>query len=358
MKKRVAARQKRMIIIFLILFLILTFFLIKPFLTAVLAAIIITYMFYPLYQFIVKRIKYPSIASFAVIIVLILIISLPLLLLVNASASAIQEISKVESFLNEDFSIKNCIDTQNSFCPVLNKVLTLYHDNTKFKLTIDTALTQLRAYFFTFSTNIFMLLPKFFLLIFTTLFTVYYLLKDSPKMINYFKEVVPIRKDHRENIIAKANEITYAVIYGTFLTALIQGTLAGIGFLIFGFKAWIILGLLSIIASMIPFIGPPVVWVPAVLIKIIEGTTTSNNLLILQAVGMIVYALLIVGTIDNIIKPKIIGQRSNVHPVVILLGIFGGLAVFGIVGIVAGPLILALTETFIQILRKEHEAES
>jgi predicted PurR-regulated permease PerM len=131
--------------------------------------------------------------------------------------------------------------------------------------------------------------------------------------------------------------------------------LAGIGYFIFGITSPILLTMLTIIASFIPFLGAALVWLPVSIAMLINGIITGSNSLMLRAGGLMLYGALVVSTIDNFLRPKIIGKRARVHPLVILLGVFGGLALFGFVGIIIGPFLLTLFIASLKIYEQEKE---
>ena len=101
--------------------------------------------------------------------------------------------------------------------------------------------------------------------------------------------------------------------------------------------------------SLIPFIGSSIIWFPAALLLIFNGYIQLDNVIIIKGVLLILWGMFIVGLIDNLLKPKIIGSKARIHPVLVLIGVLGGLKVFGIIGIIIGPIILALLTTFIKI---------
>jgi predicted PurR-regulated permease PerM len=110
---------------------------------------------------------------------------------------------------------------------------------------------------------------------------------------------------------------------------------------------------LDLIASLIPFIGTGFVWIPVALIKIADGFVAGDNFTALMGIGLLIYGTGVISVIDNILKPKLIGSKANINPLIILLGMLGGVTIFGIVGLIAGPLILALTVTLIEIYKTE-----
>jgi len=126
-----------------------------------------------------------------------------------------------------------------------------------------------------------------------------------------------------------------------------------LGLYIFGIKSPLVWGIIMVIACMIPFVGAPVVWFPLGVFKVIIGLNSGNNYETIMGIGLLAYGFIIVSSIDNLIRPKIIGDRARIHPTIILLGILGGLAIFGFIGIVVGPLILSLFLTFAEIYKTE-----
>jgi len=107
------------------------------------------------------------------------------------------------------------------------------------------------------------------------------------------------------------------------------------------------------LASLIPYIGSSIVWLPASLMLIINGYTDMDTSIILKGMLLMLYGIFIVSTIDNILKPKLIGDKSGLHPLLVLLGVVGGLKFLGFIGVIVGPIIIALLITFIKIYEEE-----
>jgi predicted PurR-regulated permease PerM len=135
--------------------------------------------------------------------------------------------------------------------------------------------------------------------------------------------------------------IIRAIFYGQVLTALVQGVIGGIGLLIFQIPQAFVLTVLMVLLSFFPFVGTPLVWVPAAILKLMAGETW-------QGVGLLIYGAAIVMNVDNFLRPRLIAMHSQVHPVVILIGIIGGTKIFGFIGFLVGPVIFAI---FLQLLR-------
>ena len=168
-------------------------------------------------------------------------------------------------------------------------------------------------------------------------------------------EMIPLKKSHKKEILKKIKEVNQAVLYGHVLTAAVQGVIAILGFYAFGVTSPLLWGLILMFFALIPFAGAPVIYVPISLIMMVDGISAMDQTVFLKSLGLLIYCSLIISSVDNIIKPKITGDIARINPAIILLGLMGGIALFGVIGIIVGPLVLALTITFIEIYEKEKD---
>ena len=132
------------------------------------------------------------------------------------------------------------------------------------------------------------------------------------------------------------------VVFGFVITAALQGLFGALGFLIFQLSSPLVWGLIMMILALIPFLGPALVWFPIGVIQLISGNLFSG-------IGLLLYGAIIISSIDNIVRPKIISYKSNIHPLLILLGVVGGLKLFGFIGIVIGPVVLVFLMTILKL---------
>ena len=190
--------------------------------------------------------------------------------------------------------------------------------------------------------------PKFFLNLIIMFITLFFFLRDGKKFVDKFSDYLNIHKKKYATITARLKQVIHAIVYGYGLVALIQGALGALGFFIFGVSSPIFWGIIMAIMSFIPFFGTGAIWVPASLYLLIKGWTTGSSVMMYKAGGLFLYSLLLVGSIDNMIRPFIVGDKANIHPAIIILGIFGGIALFGSIGILVGPLVLSLTAIIIE----------
>lgn len=168
-----------------------------------------------------------------------------------------------------------------------------------------------------------------------SIFSLYYLFKDGARLRKSLTAISPLSEEDNGSIIKKLELTVNSVVRGTLIVAVIQGVLAGIGFWIFGIPSAALWGSLTVISSIIPAVGTALITVPAALYLLFIGNTFPG-------IGLLIWSVLVVGTIDNLLRPKLIQRGVKVHPFFILLSVIGGISLFGGIGFVLGPLVLSL----------------
>jgi predicted PurR-regulated permease PerM len=166
-------------------------------------------------------------------------------------------------------------------------------------------------------------------------------------MIRTFMRLSPLDDSHERELIDEFDRISRAVVLATILSAVIQGLLAGIGFWIAGVGAIFLLTMLTIVFAMVPFVGAASVWFPACLwLYFSEGRPMA-------AILLGIYGAVIVSTSDNFIKPLVLAGQSNLHPLLALLSVLGGVQALGPIGILVGPMVVVFLQTLLNILQRE-----
>lgn len=176
--------------------------------------------------------------------------------------------------------------------------------------------------------------------------TLFFIFKDGVHFLQRFWQVVALKESLRTTIVATTTRVLGAVMYGVVLTCLVQGALGGLGFWIAGLPSPMLFGTLMAICAPIPLIGTALIWLPGAIYLLIQGQT-------LHGVLLITWGVLVVSSIDNVIRPLFISGKAKLPILVIALGVLGGLLAFGLAGIVAGPVILALFLVFFEVYRQE-----
>ncbi len=175
----------------------------------------------------------------------------------------------------------------------------------------------------------------------------YFFLLDGPKMIESFKGLSPLDDDHEQELVSEFGKVSRAVVVATLLSALVQGLLAGVGFYFAGLDSIFLLTVLSALLAMVPFVGAASVWVPCCLYLYFIDNNMS------AAIGLGIYGALIISMADNVIKPFVLHGQSNLHPLLALLSVLGGVATLGPIGILIGPMVVAFLQTLLKILQRE-----
>ena len=176
---------------------------------------------------------------------------------------------------------------------------------------------------------------------------VFFFLVDGPKMLAAVKFFSPLDDRHEEELINEFGIVSRAVMVATLSAAVVQGALAGIGYYFAGVEAVFLLTLMTGVLAMVPFVGATAVWLPTSLyLYVVEDRLVAAVLLAIWGAG-------VVSTIDNFIKPLILHGQSNIHPLLALLSVLGGVATLGPIGILVGPMVVAFLQTLLAILQRE-----
>lgn len=181
--------------------------------------------------------------------------------------------------------------------------------------------------------------------------TAFYFLRDGKKIGDAIMALSPLKTSDELNLFHTFKEVLRAVFLGNLASALAQGALGGLGFWVFGLPNPILWGALMAFLALIPLLGPYLIFVPAAIYLFTAGTLAP-------AILFTLYNVLLVSTVDNFIKPKLISGRVNVHPLLILISILGGLKAFGILGILYGPLIVSMLLVLLNIYLRSTKNES
>ena len=351
---------KYIFILLLVFILVLSYQVIKPFLTALLTSCVLAYIFYPLYESLNKKLKRKNLSAFIISILIIILLAIPIIFLFTSISKESQfvYIRAKQIFTTGDVFRLGCApEATGSVCTISNwfgdfvgQPNIRYHlEESIQKITTSVAQSASR---FIFS------IPAIILNIFVTFFTTFYLFRDGKKLVERIKRVLPLNHHYRKHIFHRLDEITYAIIYGSLLIAAVQGVVGSVGFYFFGVPSPIMWGILMAVTALLPFIGTALVWLPVSLVIILQGITTSTPSTTLKGIGLLLYGALVISTIDNFLRPYIVGKKGGVHPVLVLLGVLGGIAFFGFIGFVIGPLVLAVFLILLEIYDKEKNGHS
>ena len=303
----------------------------RPFLAAILSALVFAPLFRPVYLRLLKRVKHSALAAWLTLLVIFVVVVGPL---VTLGSLAVQEIQSVTEQYRQISPDKVNIEIFGRSIPDL------------VRQGADTFLTWLQSRLGTIASGVLKLL----LSLFVMLYLIYYLLREQEKLERIVREMLPFNDANSRKLLDDFYRISRGFILGQGLTALVQGFLGGVGFLIFGFPGAFLWGLVMTVLSLVPVLGAFLIWIPAGILQIAGGATNSG-------IGILIWGAVVVSSADNLVRPLIMKNMAGVHPVITLLGVFAGLSLFGLIGIVIGPLLFAMVlETARMFYREQEES--
>ncbi len=315
---------------------LLSIYLVKSYIISLVGATLLAYIFYPVYVAIQKKVRGKKTSSLLTTLLVVIIIFIPLIFAANALIGESVEFFHMTKDLDL-VSLGNGLGFDLGGAENLNEQIG--ENLNKISLEIARATSE-----FVVS------LPKKILNIFVMLFLMYFLFMEGNKCIEKIKNHIPLKAKQKHELSKKFNNVIYASLYGMVVTAFVQGAVGALGFWVFGVSSPILWGLVTIIVAILPFVGAALVWLPAAIYKLAVGEMFNG-------IGLLLYGVLIISTIDNFIRPSIVGSRGNVHPALVLLGVLGGLELFGFLGIILGPLILSIGSMFLDMYLLEKKPQ-
>ncbi len=337
--------QKQQTIIFglllgLVAFLILLVWL--PFLKLLALGAILAVLFNPVFKRISKEVKHDSVAAFFTIVLILLLVILPLYLVGQTLFNEI--VSLYNQYKTGGLVFNKTAFVQSLPSQIQPWALKLFAD-------ISLKISEFTTNAFAGITALLSNLANFVISLVLVFFTTYYLLRDGNSIKTYIYSVLPIPAEQEDAVAKRLENAISGVVKGSFLTALLQGVLATLGFLIFGVPQPFLWGAFTVLAALVPNFGTSLSLIPAILYLFITGHTGAG-------VGLLIWGALAVGTIDNIVSPKFVGSRTNIHPLLVLFSIIGGINFFGYIGFLLGPILmalfLALLDVYRNILKKDN----
>jgi predicted PurR-regulated permease PerM len=174
------------------------------------------------------------------------------------------------------------------------------------------------------------------------MFILFFAIRDGRSVFEAMRALIPMSPQDRKRLFEHLGSVARAMVYGTGVTALVQGALVAIGFAIVGLPSPIVFGVVAALFALVPFAGTPVVWVPAVIVLAIQGRPYA-------AIFLLAWGAVVV-TIDNVLRPLLVSGRAQVGALTVFIGVLGGVAAFGPIGVFLGPLVLALVIALIRFV--------
>jgi len=182
-----------------------------------------------------------------------------------------------------------------------------------------------------------------------TLFLLFFFLRDGDRMVATAVGLIPMAAERRSHLVDHIAAVIRAVVFGSLLTALVQGLLVGVGFAVVGLPSPVVFGAVAAVAALIPLIGTALVWVPAAGVLFLQGRWVAGLFLLGWSVA-------VVSSADNVVRPLFISGRAQISTLPVFLGLLGGVSAFGPIGLVVGPVVVALTLALLRFAEESRGA--
>ncbi len=321
---------------FLALFLVSAFLLGRlfwPFISAIILAAVVTSIFKPVYVLLTRKIS-PLFSSLLTCALIFFILFIPTIFFVGILSKEAYGLYLMGKGAVISDQIKQILETSK----ILDKI-NLILSNFNLEITgeeLNKGISELGKVVGLFlyqqassiASNIF----KFFVYFFFMLLIIYYLLRDGDKLISFIIDLSPLPEEQDQKLIRKFKDMAGAILIGNGLGGLIQGVAGGIVFYLFGIKSAFLWGVIMGFLAFLPIIGTGVVFIPAAIYLFFKGRIAAG-------IFFIIFYLILTVSVDNLLKPRLVGRRVKMHTLLVFLSIIGGLNIFGILGIIYGPLI-------------------
>lgn len=347
MKSMEIIREKKALVLVLMALLVGFVYLMMPFLMPLILSTIIVTLFFPVFDRLNRFLKNRSrISSLLTTLLILFILILPsawvVVILIDQLYGYIGTLD-----LSLTFSKFFSTDTYVVYVePMLKEIETRLNTQINFLGMATNVGKEAAKYIYNYSPSVLIGTANFVFSFFIMMVGIYFLFLEGPGLFKIFLEVSPLRKVHEIRLSRRVRDTIYASVYGYLVTGIIQGIIAGILFAFVGINAFVILGVLTFFMSMVPVIGAAGVWVPVCLWLFIQGETWPAAAVFAGGAG-------IISLIDNFIKPIVIEGRTKIHPLLIFFSLFGGIKLFGPLGILFGPVITALLIASLNMYRED-----
>ncbi len=357
--------ERRFVRLFLlvpsVLVLYFVFRIFQPFITPILLAIVLASLFYPAYNWLANRLggRTNWAALISCVAVTAIIVIPVVLLIVQLAGQANQVYQNVQDAVqNPNSDWKGMLDPQRMReQPLIGSLLDFIDDYVPLEQLQERVLGGLAdwlrtisAFLFRHSTAIITGLANLLTSFFIMILSLFFLFRDGSALVSQMRSWTPLSEEYEQLIIDKFQEVAGATVVGSLATAIAQGVAGAIVFWILGIPNVLLWGSLMALFSLVPLVGTAIVWVPWTVYLVSVGSVG-------RAVALVLAALLFVGMIDNVLRPLLIEGKVKMHTMLIFFSIMGGIGYFGIIGMIFGPIVVALGLTFLELYKIEFKQE-
>jgi predicted PurR-regulated permease PerM len=323
-----------------------------PFLASVLGGLMLTFIFFPLHARLQNRIRSPNLCAATSTLIVLITIIVPVFImtwtLVNEASELLPIVREwIGKQQQEGFSRPD-----NAIAMYLLRFwerISPYLDRWDIDLQSMTAETirQLGNTITTFGTETLKEVTRLIINLLFLIMFLFFFFRDGKSMVKVIIDLVPMEEENKQFIVTRLDRTLVAIIRGAFITCSIQGMLTGVGLAVAGVPFAVLLGFTAALLAVVPFVGASLVWAPAAFYLLLIDE-------IFASIGLALWGLFVVGLIDNFLRPFIVGKHAQLPILLLFIAILGGLQVYGLVGVLIAPLVVASVIAFAQIYHEQY----
>jgi predicted PurR-regulated permease PerM len=319
---------------------------VRMFFVPVLLAAVFTTLFYPMYEWFVRAFRgRRTIAAFVCCVLLLLAVILPLLGVAHLVTLEAIDVYHSSGSRFSEMAAKG----QEGILGQLRSYRWFHQwglDKIDWKASLEDAARSAGSLIAVVISRTSSGTLQLLILLFTTLFTMFYFFRDGKRVLRRLRYLIPLEREYKNAIAARFSSVARATVKGTLLIALVQGTLAGLTLWIFGVSSPFLWGVVATLVAIIPLVGVWLVLYPAAFIQMATGNMG-------QGIGILLVTVIVIVNIDNLMRPRLVGQETGMHDLIVFFSTLGGIAMFGAMGFIVGPMLAAVFLTLLDIYSEE-----
>lgn len=342
--------SKPFLIALVVITLAACYFVFQPFLTVIIIAVILVTIFYTPYEKLSKFLRgRRNLAALLMCLFLVVLIILPTIKMVayTAEKSVDAYTETTTYFSNHSFSDVLKSPVAEKFH--LDNLVSDKYDSDVVKNVLLEFLQKSSNWMISGATSFLVGTTNFIVSLTLIILTMFFFFVDGKKMLEGIMYLLPLKDEYNKEIFKKFKEVSYTTMVSTFVVAIAQGAVGAIGFAIVGFPAFLA-GVLVALLSLLPYVGSMIFYVPVGIYYLLMGQTW-------QGIFVLLWGMLIIGTIDNVIRAWMLKDKAQINPIFVVFSVLGGITLFGFWGVVLGPLVVAITATILHIYSMEFAPE-
>jgi len=329
----------------------LVYLVFAPFLVPLAWGVALSIILFPLHRRVRKFIKQPNLAALITTLVLTAVIIVPTLLVLGAVTT--QAVQLVDYVQNEWEAGRLPLARLWSWVPLERIMLWLAErgvSEEQVRELVTKNMERIAGFLATWTGVLARNILVFFFDLFVALLTAFYLFRDGPALLERVRQALPLEDAYREGLFYITHNVLYASVISSIVVAVAQGILGGLIFWILGIKAPLVWGMAMAFFAFLPVVGPWVIYIPAVLFFLVSEEYT-------KAVVLLVLGTVLVSSVDNVLRPILVSGRSQLNGLLVFISLLGGVFAFGALGLVLGPILVALADAVLEVYAAKQTRE-